>query len=251
MSEFIYRGTLLNDPLPEVLYKIYNYKVPGVLTVTGSGGQKQVFISGGEIIFASSSFDEDRLGEFLMSQGRISKAQYDQSVQLMKGRGVRQGTALVAIGVLTGPQLYEAVKDQVVAIIWSLFNWGEGDITFEVGHFKEDEIIKLSLDTRDAILQGIRKIRDPKRVVRWLGRKEDVFEPAENAMSLLPHLPLTKEDKQILRLVDGVRTFLEVLQASALDSTLTAKGLYALYVLGLIKKRAPSPIKIVTSLPSS
>jgi len=244
MPEFIYTGSLEKDPLPEVLYKIYNYKVPGVLTAAYENVTKQIFISGGEIIFASSSLDDDRLGEFLLYAGRITNDQYFRSVELMRTRGIRQGTALVGMGVLTSQELYESVKDQVKGIVWSLFNWNEGQISFKVGQYKDDEIIKLNLDTRDAILQGIKAIKEPKRVVRWMGRKEDVFEPGENVVALLPALPLGREDKQVLRLVDGVRSFLEVLQASALDSTATAKILYGLYVLGLIRRRSPAVIRV-------
>jgi hypothetical protein len=244
MPEFIYTGSLDKDPLPEVLHKIYNYKVPGVLTAAHQNVTKQIFISGGEIIFASSSLDDDRLGEFLLYSKKITNEQYFRSVELMRTRGIRQGTALVGLGVLTSQELYDSVKDQVRAIVWSLFNWNEGQITFKVGQYKDDEIIKLNLDTRDAILQGIKAIKEPKRVVRWMGRKEDIFEPDENVVALLPGLPIGREDKQVLRLVDGVRSFLEVLQASALDSTATAKILYGLYVLGLIRRKAQAPIKI-------
>lgn len=244
MAEYIFKGSLGDNPLPEILQKIFYYKVPGVLTVSGNGGSKQLFISGGEVIFASSSFPEDRLGEFLLAQGRITQEQYDRSVENMRRTGKRQGTVLVEALDLTPQELYQAVKDQVMAIVWSLFNWSEGEVTFRVGKYKDDEIIKLNLDTRNAILQGIKSIRDPKRVVRWLGRKEDVFEPTDHALTVLPTLPLTPEDKRIFRLVDGIRSFLGVLQASNADATETAKILYALYVLGLIKKK-DTAIRIV------
>jgi hypothetical protein len=237
MAEYIFKGSLNDNPLPEILQKIYYYKVPGVLTVTGNGGSKQIFISGGEVIFASSTFPEDRLGEFLLSKGIIDQAQYDLSVEIMKRTGKRQGTALVEAGVLTPQALYQAVKDQVLAIVLSLFGWTEGEVTFRVGKYKDDEIIKLNLDTRNAILQGIYSIQDPKRIVKWLGRKEDVFEPTDHALSVLPTLPLSADDKRVFRLVDGVRSFLGILQASTQDATATAKTLYALNILGLVRKK--------------
>ena len=236
-KENIFKGYLAENPLPEILQKIYYYKVPGVLTVSNPSGTKQVYIAGGEVIFASSSLDEDRLGEFLLSQGRISRAQYDESAALLKTTKKRQGAILVEMGALTPQDLYRAVKDQVVAIVWSLFNWVEGEVTFRVGKFKEEEIIKLNLDTRTVIINGIKRIEDPKRTAKWLGRKENLFEPTPSSLSLLPTLPLAPEDKKVFRLVDGCRTLIEIIQASSLDSGLTAKILYALYVLGLIQSK--------------
>ncbi len=237
MPDYIFKGSLAENPLPEVLQKINYYKVPGVLTAEDAQGKKQIFIVGGEIIFASSTFHRDRLGEFLLEQKKITSAQYEKSVRDMRSTNKRQGTVLVEAGVLTPPELFEAVKQQVMAIVWSLFNWTEGEITFKVGKYKDDEIIKLNLDTRFAILEGIKTMRDPKRLVKRLGRREDVFEPTDHALTLLPSLPLSSVDKGVFRLVDGDRTFLQVIQTSPLDSGKTAKVLYALFILGLIRKK--------------
>ncbi|MEJ2367874.1 MAG: DUF4388 domain-containing protein [Acidobacteriota bacterium] len=237
MPEYIFQGSLAENPLPEVLQKIHYYKVPGVLTAIREDRAKHVFISGGEVIFASSEDPGDRLGEFLLARKQITPAQYQESVTLLKSTSKRQGTILVEMGVLTPRELYKAVREQVTQIVWSLFDWSEGQITFRVGKFKDDEIIKLNLDTRLVIIEGVKKIADPKRVVRWLGGKEDIFVPSENALALLPTLPLTADDKKVFRLVDGERSFLSLLQVSPYGSTETAKILYVLYVLGLIGKR--------------
>lgn len=240
MPDYIFKGSLAENPLPEVLQKINYYKVPGVLTSEDSQGKKQIFIVGGEIIFASSSFPQDRLGEFLLEQERITSAQYETSVRDMRSTNKRQGTVLVEAGVLTPQELFESVKQQVMAIVWSLFNWTDGEVTFKVGKYKDDEIIKLNLDTRFAILEGIKRMKDPKRLVKRLGRREDVFEPTDHALTLLPSLPLSTEDKGVFRLVDGERTFLQVIQTSSVDSGKTAKILYALFILGLIRKKNDS-----------
>jgi hypothetical protein len=244
MRDYIFEGDVSETPLPEVLQKINYYRVPGVLNVIGEKGQKDIYISGGEVIFASSTFDSDRLGEFLLERKKISREQYDKSVELLKSTGTRQGKALIEIGAITPQELLENVKEQVVAIVWSLFEWPSGKITFKVGKFKEDEVIKLSLDTRYVILEGIKKISDAKRVVKWMGKKEDVFEPSENALILLPTIPLSIEEKRIFRFVDGRRTLLMLLEVSPIDTSTTAKIMYALYVLGLIKKKEAGIIKI-------
>jgi len=40
-----------------------------------------------------------------------------------------------------------------------------------VGKFKEDEVIKLNLDTRVVILEGIKRINDPKGCKKDLARR--------------------------------------------------------------------------------
>ena len=92
MRDYIYEGDISETPLPEVLQKINYYRVPGVLNAACEKGRKDIYISGGEVIFASSTFDDDRLGEFLLAKKKITQEQYDRSVELLISTGNRFST---------------------------------------------------------------------------------------------------------------------------------------------------------------
>ena len=70
------------------------------------------------------------------------------------------------MGVLTPDQLRQIVTEQVKAILYSVFSWEKGTVTFEVGRFRTDELIQLDVSTPQAIADGIRRLPDPRRVVR-------------------------------------------------------------------------------------
>ncbi|MEJ5167435.1 MAG: DUF4388 domain-containing protein, partial [Thermoanaerobaculia bacterium] len=159
-KSYLYEDELSNSPLPEILATIEKYKVAGVIIVKDEKFERKIYLNEGKIIFATSTNPDERLGEFLLYKGIITKEQYDESVvRLKRGEG-RQGKILVDMKVLTPKELFLYVQDQITEIVYNLFNLNEGKVLFQIGKFKEEEIIKLSIPIKKAIFEGIKKIKD-------------------------------------------------------------------------------------------
>src|SRR5262249_839301 len=91
-KEFSYSGNLTENQLPELLFTIGQYKVPGVISFQFHTLTKQIFVRDGNIIFAATTAPEDRLGEFLFRCSKITRAQLDQSIQMVRtNKGKRIG----------------------------------------------------------------------------------------------------------------------------------------------------------------
>src|SRR5687768_9870076 len=109
-QQFAYNAKLSEQPLPELLFTIAQYKVPGVLAIIHGSITKQIFIRDGNIIFAASNSPDDHLGEFLFRCGKISRIDYDKSIELMsKDKGKWQGQILIEMGALKTDELPWAV----------------------------------------------------------------------------------------------------------------------------------------------
>lgn len=249
--EFSYSGNFQDNPLPELLYKIGQYKVPGVITVTHKQFSRQIFIKDGLIIFAASNSQEDHLGEFLFRCGKISRKDLDHSIELiLRRKNKRQGEVLVEIKALPAQELAWAVRSHQQAIVWSLFNWFEGDLTFNIGTYKEDEPIKLDLSIPRAILDGVRNIHLAKRIVAYMGTRHTVLEAEEGSLLSIEAYGADEKEREVLKRVDGKTTLYEICDQSPYGAHETARILYGLYTLKLIRKK-PEGIRIVSSLPSN
>lgn len=248
-SRFKFRESLSHITLPEVLKKIDTYKVPGVIIAKKNLIEKKIYIKNGKIIFASSNQEEDRLGEFLLKEKRITIDQYNESVKLLKqGEGRRQGRIFIEMNVLTPKELYYYVQQQVKAIIWSVFDWRIGEIIFQIGNFKDDELIKLSLDIPKAIYEGMKYVENSKFYLNRVGNKYSIFEQKPNGYIELSLLGAREEEKELYNLFDGKNTLFDILSKSKLKPEISAKYIYAFYVLDLIKKKESAlRIKINTS----
>ena len=237
-SRFEFRGDLAERPLPEILETVFRYRVPGVLTASAEGIEKKIFMVGGTIIFATSSDRSDSLGAFLRRRRRINTAEHlaGEKELLADGGSRRYGSVLVQLGLLSDQELHEAVTEQVREILWSVFDWEKGEVTFEVGQFRADELIQLHIPTPQSILDGIKRMRDPKRCVGRLGPSWTIFEKGPSPPEAA-ELELSSAESQFLLRVDGTKTLRDLVGLGPGDVALNARILYAFWVLKLILRR--------------
>ena len=88
------KGSLELTSLPAILRPLVRDRKTGVLRLTRGPVTKTIYVSGGRVIFATSTDPDDRLGEMLLTKGVITYRALEESVLSLKA-GKRQGTILV------------------------------------------------------------------------------------------------------------------------------------------------------------
>ena len=231
-SKFKYSGRLEDQLLPDILRKIDAYKVPGVVQLQNGFVIKKLFLKRGLIIFAMSNQKKDRLGEFLMMRGTITQEQFDEATQRLKAHPTKRfGRILVEMGILTPHQLFQAVLEQIEEIVMSLFEWTEGEVTFIIGDYKDDELIKLNLPIPKAIMRGVHRIPDIPRLLKELPPPDQKVSQHPRLKFELHELGLRPEHRRLLLLLDGKRTMAEIIRESPLGRETTIRLLYGLKML--------------------
>jgi hypothetical protein len=224
------RGQLTDLPLPDILQHLRLSAATGVLSVVSGGARKALYLKGGRVVFASSNLPNDRLGEILIREGKITVDEYEASIRAIT-KGKRQGKVLVEMGALSPKDLWEGVQSQVREIVFSIFLWEEGQFHFEESSLPDKERITVDLDILNLILEGVRRI-DANGAVQ--GRyPEGMF--VMEAGDPVPEGLLEPYEEHVISLVDGERTVLEVCHDSEIGDNETLKVLYALLCSGLIR----------------
>lgn len=236
-GQFQYRGTLEETSLAEMLCTILRHRVPGLIEITNDGVVKRLYINDGSVIHAKSSDRSDRLGAHLYRLGKLSRGDLVETVKLrdQAGDSPRHGEILIEQNLLAPNELYEAICSQMEAIVWSVFSWQKGEVTFKIGELAEPEMIRIRLPMRQVILRGIQRIPDTKALVAKLGRKTTIFKPSYETETLI-EIALNAEEYKLLRLVDGKRTLFEVCTEGPQGVSENARLLYAFHVLQLIER---------------
>ena len=72
----------------------------GILTLVSGGARKALYVKDGRVVFASSNLPNDRLGEILIREGKITVEEYEASIKAIS-KGKRQGKVLVEMGALS------------------------------------------------------------------------------------------------------------------------------------------------------
>ncbi len=250
-ARHIFVGALADTPLPEMLATIHRNHVPGVLEVQLGEFFKRVYILGGDIIFASSTNRGESLGDSLLASGQITVTQYRESaLQLLAEPGKRHGQVLVEMGFLTEAEMRAAVLQQVQRIVWSLFDLGEGLVSFTLGEDRADEVYKLRIPTPRAVLHGCKTVAEAKRLVARLGGKGSVFSRTPTP-DHLADFQLEAGEEDLLNLVDGRTTLFDLCDKGPFSAGLNARVLYAFSCLGMIRKEKDATSAIRVQVPST
>ncbi|MCP4660152.1 MAG: DUF4388 domain-containing protein [bacterium] len=234
-NNFQYHGTLEETSLPDMLATIFRHKVPGRIEISRDRIVKQIYINEGNVIHASSTDRADRLGAYLYRLGRLSREELAETMRVCDRKGQRHSHLLIERGLLSPGELYEAIRGQMESIVWSVFSWQKGEVTFGIGGFKDPITVKIHLPMRQVIIRGIKQVTDTKSLVARLGNKTTVFRPTYGLDDLI-EIALTTEEFQLLRLIDGKRRFFDVCNEGPYSVSENARLIYAFCVLGLVEK---------------
>jgi hypothetical protein len=242
----IYRTDLAQTPLPEILATIERYKAPGVVECRRGQDVKKIYLEDGQIVFATSSDRADSLGDRLLREGKITRNQYDESVRLLRETGKRQGVILAEMKAIEPKALFVSLRDQIQDIVWAVFAWSEGAVTFTPGREKHLEFVKLRIPVLQAVLQGVRRMPDARALVARLGSKATLLARTEAAVE---GVKLSEEEQRLLDLVDGKRVLFELVNTPPLAASDNARILYAFFAVGLIGVAESRQIKVQIKAP--
>ncbi len=232
---FQYRETLEDTALSEMFSTIYRHKVPGLIEISRDDVVKRIYISEGNVIHATSTDRTDRLGAHLYRTGKLTRQQLAETMHHREKSGKRHGQLLIEERLLSPGELYQEIRNQMEAIVWSVFSWQRGEVTFRIGEFNEPVMIKIHLPMRQVIVRGIKQVPDTRSLVQRLGRKDTVFCPSYTTEDLID-VALDSDEYRLLCLVDGTRRLYDVCTGGPFSVPENARLLYAYRILHLIEK---------------
>jgi curved DNA-binding protein CbpA len=232
-------GNITGMMIPWLFHGLRAEKKTGTVVFERDEVAKKIYFKDGDIIFASSSQEEDRLGEYLLRTSTITKAQHDASLEVLKKTGKKYGAILIQLGFTSPQNLVAGVKGQVKQIILSLFDWSEGRYAFEEGSLPLADIVPLQMSTWNLILEGLSSV-DWQLVRKSLPQLKTVLRPSSDPSQLFKSEALTPDQAAILSLIDGKKNIEELCSHSGIGDFNTLKAVYVLLALRMVE---PGEIK--------
>ncbi len=228
----VLHGVLEKVALPEVLDFLSTMAKTGVLLLRNGNVTKTLHFKRGIVVFATSNIPDERFGEMLLREGKITSDQFvEASKQITRGK--RLGKILVEMQALSPKDLWNEVRHQVQEIAYSVFSWDSGTFQFFEGEERTGENITTSLTVQEIILEGLRRIRNRDLLKKVFPSKDIVFErvlPANRPTNL----HFEEYEKHVFRLVDSERTVQEICDLSEIGEFETLKTLYIFFSIGFL-----------------
>lgn len=160
------QGQLGEKLVPDLIREIAQKNSSGLLRMSRGKAIKAIFFESGAPTFAISNLTNEQLDYKLMKEGLVTLEQVERAKE-RAGKTQRLGPALVEMGVLEDGQMRKLVCDQVMGIILSVFEWTQGDYSFDE-RIRAAHEVTLSLGAADVLLEGARHAADIQQVADTL-----------------------------------------------------------------------------------
>ena len=241
-TDLTFRGDVRGSGTPKILRTILQSGESGVLSFWNGVFTKRVFVSRGRMVQIMSNDPDERLGEFLLIDGRITARQLIEASKLIRP-GKRLGTILVEIRALDPEDLMPAITNQARLMLFDLFNWTSGTYEMSLGDVDESEFVPLNLSSDEVIAQGMRTLRCWSRVLAGIQSLETVFVRVPEVETWHLKVELQDDELTVLSRVNGRLTVEQICDLSFGTSFETCRTLWMLSVLGLIQRAETGDIE--------
>jgi len=231
----ILQGDLSRIQLPDVLSFVAMIRATGKLALRSGSLDRTIIWKDGEIVFANSNSPEHSLGQFLLRNGKINQAQYEESKRRVTPT-MRHGKVLVQMGAISPKDLWWGVKNQVLEIIYSLFTWKDGTFGFyeSVEEIAMERIV-LSINTSSVIMEGIRRLDETARIKEKISGLDMVFMKVPGEQPDPEALDMSDHEIEVYNRIDGRLTIRELIGLSEMTEFEVTRILFQLLSARLIE----------------
>jgi hypothetical protein len=228
-------GSLVDEPPPALLHRMYTEAATGALLLTHADVKKIVYLRDGYPVAVKSNVIGECLGKILTWEGLITADQYRRSLWDMKETGVRQGTALVRMGALTHEQLAMGLELQLRFKLCETFSWTDGDYRLWPGVSAPYESVPLSLSPAGLVYEGVRSfVPQPRLLAALKPHVQQYLRPTEDPFFRFQELVVPEEAEALLAKIDGTAKTGDLMRASTLKVQEVAALLHALLLTRIV-----------------
>lgn len=227
------QGQLGEKFLPDLIREIAHKNASGLLRLSRGKAIKAIFFEAGTPTFAISNLTNEQLDNKLIKEGLVTFDQIERAKE-RDGKAHRLGPALVDMGLLEETQMRKLVSQQVMGIILSLFEWIEGDYSFD-SRIRTAHEVTLGLNAADVLLEGARHAAEIDQVAEALVPRDGVVLRSKSSKLSTDSGQLIPLESYILSRIDSPITVNEVGAMSGLADADAHRAICALVAAGFLK----------------
>jgi len=233
------RGDLRAVPLAEVLHLLDVQEQSGVVTVERGGARVEIYFRRGRVdqAIATGVPDELLLGRFVIDAALMTRSDFERFLAARTTQLL--GQQLVALGHLTQPDLASCLTRQSSELIYEILRWRHGRFRFAAGLELPPHVVdaSLGLDVEAILMEGYRRVDEWHLIERAIDNFDVVFLRNEDAIAQMGRGRLTRDELDVLELVNGKNTVKDIVRGSRLGSFEVSKMLYRLLSIKLVRRR--------------
>ncbi|MGH7475429.1 MAG: DUF4388 domain-containing protein [Longimicrobiales bacterium] len=226
------KGSLKEASLADVCQLLALGGKTGCLSITDRANFGQIYFDRGRVTYARIVNRRDRLGDLLVREGVLSRAQLDEGIEAQaRSPDEPLGQILVRHGYLDPVKLEQVIRRQIEEAVYYLFTWSRGSFFFEAGKQPEDTDILVSINPENLLLEGARRVDEWSLIEQRITSLDLIFRVDRERVQL-SGVDITSEQKRVLPLLDGSLSLREIAERTGLVEFDVGKAVYGLLQAG-------------------
>jgi curved DNA-binding protein CbpA len=228
------QGQLGEKLVPDLIREITHKNLSGLLRLSRGKAIKAVFFEAGAPTFAISNLANEQLEHKLLRNGLVTFEQIERAKGSLAGKTHRLGPALVEMSVLEDSLMRKLVCEQVMGIILSVFEWTQGDYSFDQ-RIRAAHEVTLDRGAADVLLEGARHAADLQQVADLMVPENSVVIRARSAGSRADSGRLIPLESYILSRIEAPTAVSDVGAMSGVGDSDARHAVCALVAAGFLK----------------
>ncbi len=260
------KGTLRDFSMADIFQLISLQRKSGILRVKREEEQIAISFLNGDIVWVDTSKREleEKLGQVLLKDGKITTQQLNVSLELQKKTLQRLGYILKSEGYIQQDDLKAALVRQAKLIAYRVFRWDDGEYDFDQQADLEYDKENFTPLSAESILMECARMTDEWQIIEKRIKPKDIFSKVhqkdeisvEKVESIIDEdidfgfgkedgggesgkVRLSSDAALVYNLLNGEATAVEVIQKSNLGDFETLRLILELLNRNLIRKTRP------------
>jgi len=198
-----FKGQLGAFSLGDIFQSLSLNRQSGTLSIDDGSRQKKIYFAEGSITLLSSS-RRVRLGEMLVSTGKISEEDLDLAIRLQRQNRKLLGQILVDEGFCDQADINRILRYQIEGEIYDLFLWKTASFEFIAGAMPPEmreatpNLTQLELNVASLLIEALRRLDEWNQLVHLVPSTKDVLVGTDKSQSLWGEAPARLRDHAAL-----------------------------------------------------
>ncbi|MDQ6893221.1 MAG: DUF4388 domain-containing protein [Acidobacteriota bacterium] len=256
-------GTLRVFSLNDIFQVLGLQRKSGVLTVEGEDDTVTISFLGGSVVAAESANRrlDNRIGHLLVRAERLTESQLEGILKTQTETQQRLGFLLIRERLVSPEDLRQALRLQILRIVYSAFRWADGRFRFtQEGPIDYDADHMSPVPTESILMEAAQILDEWPLLEKKVASRAVVFEraPGVEGLKLVSSaqgagegtLVVSRAEAETWKWIDGIRSVADILERAFLSDFEAYKGLAELVGRNLIVE-AKEPAPVAASAPAA
>jgi len=233
------RGSLTMEQLQGVFQMLTTSRSEGTLRIGFQGREKRIYIHPDGISLLSTGKKLPRIGDLLVSMGKLQRKQLSAALSMQRGGTKKIGDLLKEQGLITEEDISNAVQMQIEEEINEIFCWESAAFEFREGPPEEDffnsdsPLTSLSFPAGPLLQRAMDRMSEWEEISKNFSHFHEVllFDGDPEKSGALDFIPM-----EVLELLDGTNSVEDLLTATCQPRFETSRSLVKLLDSGMVRR---------------